>query len=227
MKIFVAFGYNPRDKWIEQMIFPIVQAFGSEVLSGEEMQGEQLSQGVLERIGDSDALIAFTTKRDPLQNGTWTTHKWVQQELSTAIAKGKLVAEVREKDVDPQVGVDGDRQRIIYEETNRDKCLVEIVKTIGRWHASVFVDLQLLPKEFIEAVRPLLKNPRLKCQYKLMEKTRESGPFNATIKPIKGGLFMTASNVPREALIQVFVECDNQSWNSDYESVSSIGIKLY
>ena len=227
MRIFVAFGYNPRDHWIEEMVFPLIEAFGSEVLTGEEMQGEQLSQGVLERIGNSDALIAFTTRRDQLKNGTWTTHKWVQQELSVAIAKPMLVAEVREKDVDPQVGVDGDRQRITYEEANRDKCLVEIVKTIGRWHESVFVDLQLLPKEFIEAVRPLLKNPRIKCQYKLMEKNRETGPFIATIKPIKGGLFMTASNVPRDALIQIFVECDDKSWNSDYESVNSIGIKLY
>lgn len=227
MRIFVAFGYNPRDSWIEQMVFPIVESFGSEVLSGEAMQGEQLSQGVLERIGNSDALIAFTTRRDPLQNGKWTTHKWVQQELSAAIAKGMPVAEVRETEVDPQVGVDGDRQRITYEEANRDKCLVELVQTIGRWHASVFVDLQLLPKEFIEAMRPLLKNPRLKCQYKLMERNRETGPFNATIKPIKGGLFMTASNVPRDALIQIFVECDDKSWSSDFESVSSIGIKLY
>lgn len=227
MKIFIAFGYNARDGWIQQMVFPIVQAFGSEVLTGEEMQGEQLADGVLQRIGDSDALIAFTTRRDQLQNGSWTTHKWVQQELAAAIAKGKLVAEVREKDIDPQVGVDGDRQRIAYEETSRDKCLVEIVKIIGRWHQTVFVDLQLLPKEFIEAVRPLLKNSRLKCQYRLMEKGRESGPFNATIQPIKGGLFMTAANVPREALIRIFVEFDDRSWSSDYESVSSIGIKLY
>src|SRR6266446_8011620 len=201
MRIFVAFGYNPRDGWIEQMVFPIVEAFGSEVLSGEKMQGEQLSQGVLERIGNSDALIAFTTRRDQLKNGNWTTHKWVQQELSTAIAKGILVAEVREADVDPQVGVDGDRQRITYEEANRDKCLVEIVRTIGRWHENLFVDLQLLPKEFIDDVKPLLKHAGLKCRYKLMVKNRESAFLDASIKPIKGGLFMAASNVPRDALI--------------------------
>lgn len=227
MRIFVAFGYNPRDSWIEQMVFPIVEAFGSEVLTGEEMQGEQLSQGVLERINNSDALVAFTTRRDELKNGTWTTHKWVQQELSAAIAKPILVVEVREKDVDPQVGVDGDRQRINYEEAKRDECLVEIVKTIGRWHENLFVDLQLMPKEFIDDVKPLLKHPHLKCRYKLMVRNRESDFFNASIKPIKGGLFMAASDVPRDALIQIFVECDEKSWNSDYESISSVGIKLY
>lgn len=209
------------------MVFPIVEAFGSEVLSGEEMQGEQLSQGVQQRIGNSDALLAFTTRRDQLQNGSWTTHKWVQQELALAIGKGKLVAEVRETDIDPQVGVDGDRQRITYEEANRDRCLVEIMKTIARWHENVFVDLQLLPQGFVDAVRPLLGNQRLKCQYKLREKNRETGPFNATIDRIKGGLFITASNVPREALIQVLVEFDDKSWTSDYESVNSIAIKLY
>jgi len=228
MKIFIAFGYNPRDAWIQQMVFPLVKAFGSDVLSGEEMQGERLSDGVLERIAESDALIAFTTRRDPLENGNWTTHKWVQQELATAIgAQKKLLAEVRENGVDPQVGLDGDRQRIAYDEAKRDECLVEIVKTIGRWHQTVLVDLQLLPQKFIDDVRPLLRNPRLKCEYMLMEKGRESGPHKATIQPIKGGLFLTAANVPREAMIRVFVEVDEKNWSSDYESVSSIGIKLY
>jgi hypothetical protein len=227
MKIFLAFGYNDRDRWIPEMVVPLVQAFGSEVLSGEEMQGEQLSQGVLERIRNSDALIAFTTRRDPLQNGKWTTHKWVQQELAAAIEKDLLVAEVREEDIDPQVGLDGDRQRITYQEASRDKCLVEIVKTVGRWHQTVMVDLQLLPQKFIDDVRPLVKHPRLNCHYVIMESGRESGPVKATIRPIKGGLFLTASNVPRDALIRVFVEFDDKSWNSDYESVNSIGIKLY
>ena len=35
MRIFVAYGYNDRDKWIEKMVFPVIEAFGAEVETGE------------------------------------------------------------------------------------------------------------------------------------------------------------------------------------------------
>ena len=33
MKIFVGYGYNDRDRWVEQFVFPIIEAFGSEVVA--------------------------------------------------------------------------------------------------------------------------------------------------------------------------------------------------
>ena len=31
IKIFVGYGYNERDSWIERFVFPLVKAFGAEV----------------------------------------------------------------------------------------------------------------------------------------------------------------------------------------------------
>jgi hypothetical protein len=53
MKIFVVYGYNERDAWIERDVFPILQALNLEVTDGKDMHGETLQDGVKERIHDA------------------------------------------------------------------------------------------------------------------------------------------------------------------------------
>ena len=143
-----------------------------------------------------------------------------------AISGGKLVVEVRERDVDPQGGVGFDRQYIPYDENDRDKFLVKMVSALGQWHAQTAVKLQLLPEGFIEAIRPLLRDQGLRCSYRTLLGTSESADLPAIIRRIKGGLFIDAPSIPRGAFIQVHIECQARSWTSDFESIESIGINL-
>lgn len=137
MRIFAGFGYHDRDKWVKEMVFPMIEAFGAEVLSGEEIYGQRLSEGVKRKIAHADALIGFLTRRgDPADAGIWDTHRWVTDELAVAM-KARLrllVLEVREKGVSDQGGILGDRQRIEYDEVTPDRCPIELVKAIGGWH---------------------------------------------------------------------------------------------
>lgn len=228
MKIFVAFGYNERDQWIPDFVFPIIKAFGDEVVSGEDIQGEQITDAVIREIRQSDALMAFATKRDKITEDRWTTHRWVTDELSQALGFKLPVAEIRERGVDEQGGIAGDRQRIIYTENERDKCLVEIVKTIGNWHLSNTIELKLMPDECIQAVRPLLKNPNLRCTYKILSRNGIMGEEIPTqILPITGGLFLRAKNVPPRSYIQIRIECAGKSWSSEFENIESVAVHVH
>lgn len=228
MKIFVAFGYNQRDKWIPSLVFPIIRAFGDEVVSGEELQGQQITDAVIREIRQSNALMAFVTRRDKIDDNRWTTHRWVTDELSHALAFKLPVVEIREVGVDDQGGIAGDRQRVIYNENERDKCLVEIVKTLGNWHSNETMELQLLPEECIQAVRPLLRNPGLRCTYQILEKNGTMGEeMTATILPITGGLFIRAKNIPPMSYIRIRIECSGKSWSSNFENIDSLGIHLH
>jgi hypothetical protein len=226
MRIFVAYGFNERDRWVETFVFPIIQAFDDEVLTGEELHGDQITDAVRRKIQQADALIGFTTRREQLADERWTTHRWVTDEISHALALGRPVVEVRENGVDEQGGIAGDRQRIPYTESQRDRCLVELVKAIGGWHRERSVQLKLLPEDFTQAAFPLLRNPRLRCSYRLLVDGDESDEFPTRILPITGGLFLRARGVPPEALIQVHIECDGRSWTSSYESIDSLSIAL-
>ncbi|RJQ46103.1 MAG: hypothetical protein C4538_07360 [Nitrospiraceae bacterium] len=175
------------------MIYPIIKAFGDEVVTGEELPGEQITDEVIQKIADSDALIGFLTRRgNPDAGGVWKTHRWVIEEITTAINNKKKIVEVRETGVDEQGGIVGDRQHIIYDESARDKCIVEIIKTIGKWHSIERIKLKLLPEDCIQEIFPLLRNADLRCTYKIMtedgEERAESVTKVVSINP--GGLFL-------------------------------------
>jgi hypothetical protein len=222
MKIFVAYGYNNRDRWVRELVVPLLEAFGDNVETGEELQGQQITDAVPEKIRNSDALIAFTTKRAPADDNTQETHRWVVEELAAALTAQLRVVEVRERGV-TQSGIMGDRQPIWYEEKERDKCLIELVKTIIQWHREAPVRVQLRSTAFVEQVRPLLSY--LRCTCKVMEGVRET-EFETKIRPIKGGLFIDVS-ISRQAFLQVRVEVPGQkSWTSDFETLDAFSIDL-
>jgi hypothetical protein len=94
MRIFVGYGYNQRDKWIEELVFPVIEAFGDDVVDGKEVYGQALPDAIRGRIRQSDVLIAFTTRRDQISDQRWTTHHCVRDELSQALASNIPFVEV-------------------------------------------------------------------------------------------------------------------------------------
>jgi hypothetical protein len=227
MRFFVGFGYNDRDAWIPELVFPLIRAFDAEVATGEDMQGQQISNEVQRRIESSDGLIAFLTRRgDADQAGVYKTHRWVQDELAYALAKSVRVVEVREEGVDDQGGLPGDRQRITYKEAERDRLMLELAETVGAWVRTATVNLQLLPPEFVDEIRPLLGKPGFRCTYTVRERGRDAPPVETPVLPIKGGLFIEATKLPPQALLRVSVEGNGRLWRSDYEAVDSLSIRL-
>jgi hypothetical protein len=223
LKIFVGFGYNDRDLWIPDLVFALIRAFGCEVVTGEDMQGEVLDAGVRQRIANSDALIAFLTRRRGSSgNGPYETHRWVVEELALAIGNGLRAVEVREEGVTEQDGIAGGRQRIQYREAERDKLLVELAKTVGNWIRTVDVTLRLLPPDVVDEFRPFLRAPGFRCTYTVLEGNRESEARESLVRPIKGGLFITAAGLSPQSLIQVTVEGNGRRWVSDYEAIDSV-----
>lgn len=199
-----------------------MEAFGLEVVHGGDLQGQQLTPGVLDLIDEADGLIAFLTAREE-QSGL--THRWVTDELAAAIAKGKWVVEVRQRGVSDQGGIAGDRVRIPYDPERRDEMLVELVTAIGKQVQRRPVRLQLLPGGFVDAVRPILA--RARCEYELMEGSRLRGPFPTDILPIQGGLFITPTlGRPGTTLIRVRVHGDGGSWESDFEQADVPTVEL-
>jgi hypothetical protein len=68
--------------------------------------------------------MGFATHRDgPDQRGLWTTHRWVTDEIATANAQEPKIpfVEIREVDVDPQLGIGSGKSYIRYDEKERDR----------------------------------------------------------------------------------------------------------
>jgi len=99
MKVFVGYGYNVRDGWIEDRVFPILRCVGFTVVHGKDMHGNQLQPEVERRIAQSDAAIGFFTIREGSAEGQFNSHIWVRDEMLYAMGKEKPIIPVKESGV--------------------------------------------------------------------------------------------------------------------------------
>jgi hypothetical protein len=251
MKVFVAFGYNERDKWIPEMVFPILEAFGIEVVTGGEIPGKKITTTVIDKINNSDALIGFLTRREKSGSLTDQTHKWVTDEVAAAIGAKRKVIEVHENGLDIDSGITDDMQYLKYNEKQRDKFLVELVTAISELvdAKTVRVDLEtainklastktvkikLLPSDFCVALRPLvIRGVKVDCHYlykveghmtEWYEGNLESEPAGLVVKVDTSDLPQNRENV----LIQVKAAhpTTGQSWFSDFEPLGLLTVTM-
>lgn len=228
MNIFIGFGYNPNDQWIKDLVFPLVQTFDANIITGEDLHGLVISQEVTDRIKRSNGVLIFLTARDALTNGKFTTHRWVIDELTTAIANNIPAVEIRALDVDDQGGIAGNRQRLEFSTDNKAKLMLELAKILAAWRKKLKPRrLFLLPRDIVQDTRPYINKEPLKCTYQFMHGTQESELFYARPFRYGQGLCVDIYNVPSEdALVQVTITGPQFEWSSDYESVQLLSINL-
>lgn len=228
MKLFIGFGYNQEDEWIRELVFPLAKAFDFTIATGEDLHGEIISNEVAERIRTSDAFLAFLTRRDELQNGKFTTHRWVTDELTTALNHRIAALEVRERMIDPQGGQQGDRQRLEFALENKAELLTELANVLATWRKKLTTKrLVLLPEEIVRQARPFIDTPQLTCTYRYMSGSKRSGEFTSTPFRLGQGLCVDVVNAPAEdALIQIKLKSPTFSWSSAYESIQLLSVNL-
>lgn len=229
MKIFVGFGYHQNDAWIKEYVFPLIESFEGEVVSGEEIYGAVLSDGVKEKIKESDVLFAMFTPRDAMADGKFTTHDWVRDEYLHALNTDKRAVAFIESKVNWNQGMAGNRQYVPFDETKKEKLLIEMANILCQWRR-IYITKRLrflAPPEFINEIRPLISKGLVKCTYKYLCGSQESKEMDASLIKIAGGICIDLKNPPPvNGMVQVKVEANNLSWSSDYESLEFLSINL-
>jgi hypothetical protein len=44
MRVFIGYGYNERDRWVEDYVFPLIATMGCEISHGKAVYGGALSE---------------------------------------------------------------------------------------------------------------------------------------------------------------------------------------
>jgi len=222
MKVFIAYAFS--DKWVPDLMIPLIESLGFTVETGRELAGQQIDEGVKGKIQDCDGLVAFFTMTD-------LGHKpsdWVIQEDTYADSLGMRVLEVREKGVDFKGGLAGNRQHILMDALDRLPASVELCKALSEWRSGLDIEIRLRTQEFVDAVRPRLSGKRYRCMYVLRHRDgREIARMsNAEILPRTGGLFVYARNVAKESFIEFRIELGDEVWTSPGREVQTIDVDL-
>lgn len=228
MKIFVGFGYNENDKWIKEIVFPVIECLDGEIETGEEVHGEIITEAIKEKIRNADGMLAFLTKREQLSSGKYITHRWVTDELSFALSNNIPAIEIRDKEVDVSHGFNDGRQRIVFDSDKKELLLVELVRAISSWRRKFIPKrLFLLPELIVKDVRPFIRNGTIRCTYQFRQGNRETPQYETKPFPFGHGLCVDVYNVPAEdALIQVSLTGPDFIWSSPFVSVELLSINL-
>lgn len=62
MKVLVGWAYEAG--WIEEIAIPLMETYGVEVLTGKELQGQILTDGVKGEIAKAEGAVFFTTRKE-------------------------------------------------------------------------------------------------------------------------------------------------------------------
>ena len=231
MRIFVGYGYNQRDEWIDKFVFPLLMAFGCDVVHGKVVYGGMLPDEVMKAIRAADALIGFTTRREQIASGQYRTHDWVVQELLTAHAQDPSLpwVEVREEGVISPGGIleSVSAQRIDYRENDRATCLIEIAQALRRFHDLTNVTLiRLGPPSAVEQIGNLLDDRTFICSCHSLRGAVQLPMRQTAVFPIQGGLFVQLRGLGKGELIRITISARGRVWRSDYKSVDTVDVRV-
>lgn len=216
MRVFVGWAYEA--KWIEDYAIPIIKSYGVEVVTGKELQGQVITDGVKDLIKGSDAVVAFTTRRT--EDGQhWKTSDWVVDEIKHANSIGiNRILEVREEGVDYPNKIHDEKQYISFPMDDHMACLRDLAQVISRWTVMSF-KLNLMPEQFISDLRARLQTNKYTCKYSIMRRgVVIHEKENARISRDGAGLCIYVNDLPAEiftfsdAQIEVEVEAGDKSW---------------
>ncbi len=226
-RIFASYGYNERDRWIEDRVFPLLESLGFQVLQGKDMHGDVLQDAIKQRIDQCDALVAFSTIRESVKNEQFNTHPWVRDELTYALGRQKPILEVREEGVNKIEGLAGNRQYIKLDPRDRLSCAVELVVALRKWGG---VRLQLVPENdnlFAEIRQAIANEPAFAVQYRSRIDGVDSNWQHCRLERIKGGLYMYVFGIPSSGLIEIKGGVNGTVlFSSDWEAVDAIQITV-
>jgi hypothetical protein len=229
VRVFVGYGYNDRDKWIEEYVFPLVIAFGCEVAHGKVAYGGALPDEIIKAIRSSDAMIGFATRREPSGEGLFETHEWVVQELLMAHSEKLPWVEVREEGVVSPGGIleAAGTQHIAYREADRAACLVKIAQALNSFRERTSITMvRLGPASVVEQINAFTQHATFACTCEILRGIRQSLPYQVPVFPMRGGLFVQLRGIARDERVQISISAVGRTWRSDYESLDTVDIQV-
>lgn len=228
MRVFVGFGYNNRDLWIEDQVFPILRGMGFTVLDGKDMHGDILQSEVQSRIDQSDAAIGFFTIREGQGNADFNSHIWVRDEMLYANTKGKPIIPVKEEGVKVPDGLLGNRQHIPLNQNNRLACVVELVGAIGRRNIR---RLKLDPEgdQMRKDLFQWKKTTGFVIRYRTQDETGFESPFReGRLELVNQGFYLNVSDVPKRAYVEVEGVLNGVTqFSSGWASADAVQVKIF
>jgi len=131
-KIFLSFSFRDADRELVGMVDQLVMSHQLTRDTGRRLEGQDLTDAIREKINQADGLIALLTRRDLRDDGKWTTHDWVRDELNFA-RQAKISAIALLEDGVVMSGAFSEHERIHFSRDKLPDALLALSETLGLW----------------------------------------------------------------------------------------------
>ena len=229
LKIFVGWPYEVT--WVRDRIVPLIETYGADVLTGESLEGQVLTEGVKDAIRRANAAIFFTTRRgNPDAQGNYETSPWVVDEIKyvQAINPRARVYEIREEAVTWENRIHDVRQHTILPPGDVAAAMLHVAKVVSQWRGLSY-KLQLLPEELMRTLRPRLAQKKYACTYALREDGQTVfGPEPVEVVREKDGLYVYLHQLPASdrTYVEINVEVGGDQWSCGGIQMGSLDVTL-
>jgi hypothetical protein len=227
MRVFVGFGYNDRDKWIEEQVFPVLRCMGFTVVDGKGLHGLVLQTEVQARIEKSDAVVGFFTIRDGQANADFTSHIWVRDEMVYAMASKKDIIPIKEENVKVPDGLVGDRQYIVLRQNDRLACVAELVEALG------FKNIRRIKLDATDQLRQDLHQWRNSQDFEIRYRTQQAGTGEESayrlgrLEELDQGFYLNVAGLPRGFYVEVEGRLQGAlKFSSGWSSAEAVTVKI-
>jgi hypothetical protein len=214
-KVFLSFSFRDADRELVGQVEQLLASHNITVVTGRRLGGGQLTPEVMQRIDDSDGLVALLTRRDQLASGQWTTHDWVRDELNHARQNNKKAIALIETEVHTG-GAYGGHEHIPLDRSTPTSAFLALSETIGIWkmQSGRTVKISIMPETL--ARHPGHASGQIQCQYRYI--FRSDGTLTdwqpATTIPEGGGAVVYLDGVQDDYLIQMQIHDGQTQWIS-------------
>jgi hypothetical protein len=227
--VFLSYTYNPHPGFeaetseLVKNVRLLLEAMGvAEVLTGQDLGGQQLSSEVMRRIERSDALIALETPWKELAGDAgYIASDWVRREFSEAETLGKeLIAVVHEKVLASSAFKD--REHAVYRPSELALLLMKLMRTIALWKKKLgrSHQVEILPFELAEILDE--DDPSHRCFYRTLVEHEKSEWKLAQFWHEPGGVVAYLTGISEGAKVQMKVTAGEQRWQSPFTALHRI-----
>ncbi len=206
--IFVSYSFDERGRELARLVKDLIRTYSIRSVDGEAVGGGALNDKIRQLVDEADGLIAVLTSK----NGDKPSD-FVKGELDYARAREKKTTALVDEDVQLGGGLWDDYERIELG-TGITPAYIKLSRTIGGWRreGGRLVQVAVGPRELADLVD---NGDAATCECRL---TRQGQVLRKWYKvPLiaeVGGLAAYLNGVPEEALVELRIEVDGQTWKS-------------
>jgi len=130
--LFISYNFSLENKTVTKKVTDFIKGFDVSIILGSEVDNKSISEKVKEKIDNADLVIVIMTKDEQDSSGNWSPSKWIIEEASYALAKGKEIIRLLEAGNNTDGRIFGDKEYIPFKREDLGDAFIKLAEILNK-----------------------------------------------------------------------------------------------